>query len=291
MRHCLQCETSFNGEGWECANCGYQPDLHKGIPCFAPDIDDANAFDVESYADFGDSIERSYWFRPRNHLIAWAFNKYFPDARDFLEVGCATGFVLKGLAAGNPKLNLTGADIYHEGLAMAAKKLGGRADFMQLNALSLPFRGHFDVIGAFDVVEHIDDDVAAFEEFNRAVKPGGGIMIIVPRHMFLWSAVDDAARHKRRYSGAELSEKINRAGFEIIRQLSFGALTLPLQYLSRRIVKPKGEKLSDALEMVEMPGLAGYLLEKLLVLDQMFVRMGLDYPFGGSLMVIARKKA
>ena len=105
-------------------------------------------------------------------------------------------------------MTVTGADIFTKGLIFAEERLQGRAHFLQLNALDLPFRKEFDVIGAFDVIEHIDDDVAALKEIHKALKPGGGILMTVPRHMFLWSAVDTTAHHKCRYSGAELRRNV-----------------------------------------------------------------------------------
>jgi SAM-dependent methyltransferase len=72
------------------------------------------------------------------------------------------------------------------------------------------YRDEFDTIGAFDVIEHIEDDVGAMREIYRALKPGGGFMIIVPQHMFLWSRVDDLAFHKRRYARRELTAKLEK---------------------------------------------------------------------------------
>ena len=129
------------------------------------------------------------------------------------------------------------------------------------------FREEFDVIGAFDVIEHIDGDVAALKEIHKALKPGGGILMTVPRHMFLWSAVDTTAHHKCRYSGAELRRNVQAVGFHMVRQLSFGMLTLPLQYLSRRVLMKKGTRHSDVLELDEHP-IRDLVLKKLLELDQ-----------------------
>ena len=98
-------------------------------------------------------------------------------------------------------------------LAVAARGLGGRgrrvpdAALMRMAARRIPFDGEFDVVGAFDVIEHIEDDRAVLREMHRAAVPGGGILLTVPQHPFLWSEFDRQARHVRRYTAPELREK------------------------------------------------------------------------------------
>jgi SAM-dependent methyltransferase len=183
---------------------------------------------------------------------------------------------------------ITGTDIFTKGFIFAEERLQGRAHFFQTNALDLPFREEFDVIGAFDVIEHIDDDVAALKEIHKALKPGGGILMMVPRHMFLLSAMDTTAHHKSRYSGAELWRNVRAVGFHMVRQLSFGMLMLPLQYFSRRVLMKKGARHSDVLETDEHP-IRDLVLRKLLELDKIPIRWEINYPCGASLMVIAHK--
>jgi ubiquinone/menaquinone biosynthesis C-methylase UbiE len=288
MKRCLGCDLTFEGELWTCPSCNHAPIVKDGFHCFAPDLNGISAFDVHSFEDMGDQLDKSFWFPPRNRLINWALSKYFPKIETYLEIGCGTGYVLKGVADNNPATKFTATDIFTEGLVGAQKRLKERASFIQTNALHLPFREEFDVIGAYDVIEHIEEDVSALKELHRALKPGGGILMTVPRHMFLWSDVDTTAHHKRRYGGAELKKKIKEAGFDLVRQLSFGMVTLPLQYISRRYLLKKSEKHTDVLETDQSP-IVRFVLEKLLDLDQIPIRMGVNYPLGASLMVIARK--
>jgi len=78
------------------------------------------------------------------------------------------------------------------------------------------------------------DDELVLSEMFRATKPGGGIIVTVPQHQFLWSVVDEHAFHKRRYSRVDLVSKVERAGFRVARVTSFVSLLLPLMLLSRR---------------------------------------------------------
>ena len=65
------------------------------------------------------------------------------------------------------------------------------------------------MIGAFDVLEHIADDELVLSQMHQAVRKGGGIILTVPQHSFLWSEIDEYSRHVRRYSVSELKLKLS----------------------------------------------------------------------------------
>src|SRR5262249_5100894 len=141
----------------------------------------------------------SFWFRARNELILWALRTYAPETRRFLEIGCGTGFVLGAVRAAHPDAELVGTEIFGRGLTFAAGRVPG-AELVQPEAGAIPFRGDFAAIGAFDALEHIDDDRRVIGEVVRALRPGGRFLVTVPQHPALWSSQDDAARHVRRYT-------------------------------------------------------------------------------------------
>ena len=85
-------------------------------------------------------------------------------------------------------------------------------DLFQREARQMPFVSEFDVIGAFDVLEHIVEDEAVLEQIFRATRPGGGILVTVPQHPFVRSANDEHSMHQRRYRRADLRRKVGRAG-------------------------------------------------------------------------------
>ncbi|MBI1966300.1 MAG: class I SAM-dependent methyltransferase, partial [Betaproteobacteria bacterium] len=200
---------------------------------FAPEIAGGGAgFDPAHFAEFARLEAGNFWFRARNRLIVWAIAQYFGQARNFLEVGCGTGYVLSGIAAAFPGMKLAGSEAATEGLAFAVKRLPG-ANLMQMDARRIPFRAEFEVVGAFDVIEHIEEDAAVLRALHEAVVPGGGLLLTVPQHPFLWSEYDARARHVRRYRAQELREKVAAAGFEVIKMTSFVSLLLPLMAASR----------------------------------------------------------
>jgi len=70
-------------------------------------------------------------------------------------------------------MRLAGSEIFSAGLAFVAMRVPSAA-FYQMDARNIPFRDEFDIIGAFDVLEHIEDDVAVIDQVAKALRPGGG---------------------------------------------------------------------------------------------------------------------
>jgi SAM-dependent methyltransferase len=77
--------------------------------------------------------------------------------------------------------------------------------------------GAFDMVGIFEVLEHVDDDRGMLAEINRILRPGGHLLIDVPMHMKHFSAFDELVGHVRRYETNELLEKLDKAGFDVVR--------------------------------------------------------------------------
>ena len=213
--------------------------------------------------------------------------KYFGGAKDFFEVGCGTGFVLAGLQRAFPNLKLAGSEVYIEGLQFASKRVA-TAELMQIDASDIPFSDEFDVVGIFDVLEHIEQDQSILDQLYKTVSPGGGLIITVPQHQFLWSYQDVAASHVRRYSSFELEHKVKESGFKIITMTSFVSLLLPLMMVMRFAIRghqidfdPQGElKINSTLNS---------LLASIMSLEVGLIRLGVRFPLGGSLLLIAKK--
>jgi SAM-dependent methyltransferase len=213
--------------------------------------------------------------------------RYFPGARSLLEIGCGTGFVLKGLREAFPQLRLTGGELYLEGLRYASARLP-ELELLQFDARRIPFDSAFDVIGAFDVLEHILEDQQVLEEMRTAVRPGGGILITVPQHPWLWSSIDDYGDHKRRYRCGELRSKVARAGFKLSRVTSFMTLLLPAMAAVRLRGRLRPISLDPVRELVT-PRHATPILERIMDLESALIARGADLPLGGSLLLVAKR--
>ncbi len=289
MKTCQHCTARFEGRDWECPHCAHTPARRKGHWAFAPDPnEDCGSFDSQFFDRLAKTEPGNYWFESRNRLIIWALRRYFPSASDLLEIGCGTGFVLSGIRSCFPDLALSGSDIFSEGLSFAGARVPDAALF-QMDARHIPFWEEFDVIGAFDVLEHIAEDAEVLSQMFQAVKPGGGILLTVPQHRFLWSPSDDYAHHQRRYMRREIVDKVTRAGFDVVRATSFVSLLLPLMLLARiRPQKPQGEcKLWEELNVA--PSL-NRLFTEILDFERSIIQKGFSFPVGGSLLLIAERR-
>jgi SAM-dependent methyltransferase len=294
MRICPACGSGRCDDDWRCADCGNEPARVGGVPAFAPELAAENAgFRADYFAELAAVEGRSFWFHARNELIVWALRRYVPAFRDFLEIGCGTGFVLSGIHAAYPAAALSGSEIFQAGLEFAASRVPS-ADIYQMDARHIPFRDHFDAIGAFDVIEHIEDDRAVLAEAARALRPGGALLLTVPQHPALWSPQDEHAYHVRRYTSTDLRRKVEAAGFEIARMTSFVSLLLPLLFASRvrlRARRPAAGEAFDAIDAVRAPGRLNGALGAVMAVERAAIRAGLSFPAGGSLLLVARRRA
>src|SRR5581483_5167559 len=233
MKFCLSCQRPFPGEDWACPSCGHRPSKAGSIVSFAPELEKENPFfPAESFERLVALEEKYFWFLSRNEMILWALKKWLRQKGKLLEIGCGTGFVLSALERALPEMEMFGSEIYATGLSQAATRLK-RSGLFQMDARRIPYRDEFDVIGLFDVLEHIPEDEDVLRQAYLALKPQGGLLLTVPQHGFLWSYVDEISHHVRRYERRDLLEKVKRAGFEVVETTSFVSLLMPGLLLSR----------------------------------------------------------
>jgi SAM-dependent methyltransferase len=107
-------------------------------------------------------------------------------------------------------------------IAVARLNAGGaRAALGGITAL--PFdSARFDLVAAFDVIEHVEDDRRVFGELARVLKPGGVLLCSVPLHASHWTTFDAYVGHARRYDPAELRQLLSDNGFVIEQSAVFG---------------------------------------------------------------------
>ena len=228
-----------------------------------------------------------FWFESRNELLIWALKKYFTGMRSFLEIGCGTGFVLARVRASFPQAHVAGSEIFREGLAFAAGRMPA-TELLQMDAREIPFAAEFDVVAAFDVLEHIEEDEKVLQQMYAAVKPGGGIIITVPQHPWLWSGMDDYSFHKRRYTKAGLMNKVGQAGFGCVWTTSFTTLLLPAMMFSRWRLKGYTEGFDPQVEYRSSIRM-NKTLSGILTLERHLIRRRISLPFGGSLLLVAMR--
>jgi len=268
-------------------------ELIDGIKCYNPEsAQEYNDYPSEGFDLTEKNEHASFWCRSRTRLLKQVINKYTynKEGVQFLELGCGTGFFIRELAK-DKRFEITGSDIYLGGLKYAKTKLP-EADFVQIDATSNYMDKKFDIIGAFDVIEHIEDDEKVIENVARSLRDEGYFIVTVPQYKFLWTQLDEWVKHKRRYSRKELIAKLKSGGFEIVYQSSFIFTLFPLMMLSRltsRRSVPVEDETKNVERLVKLSPVLNWLFDKVMYLDEYLIRLGFSLPFGGSLLVVARK--
>lgn len=192
---------------------------------------------------------------------------------------------MRGIANAFPSWRLEGSEYFEDGLVFARQRVP-QCKFRQLDATAMTEDNAYDCIGSFDVLEHIDDDERVLSNFNRALRTRGFLVLTVPQHPWLWSAADDYAHHVRRYTVQELRRKVLHAGFRIEYCTSFVSLLLPLMALQRLSTRNLNYNPDDEFKISRLMNTALYLVMQL---ELTLLKVGLRFPAGGSLLLLARK--
>ena len=233
-------------------------------------------------------VEQSHWWYTGRRKILSDFveeiSRQVTDRRPrILDVGCGTGANLLMLSKYG---EAEGVDISEDALAFCRER---GLDRVRLGAgEKLPYDdGTFDLVTAFDVVEHMDDDLAGLREMRRVLRPGGRVLLFVPTFMFLWGLQDEVSNHRRRYRLPELRRVLEQAGFEIERT-TYANITffLPI-LLMRQLMRLTGIK-TDSENNINVPALNG-VLGRLFGAESWFLKR-MNLPFGVSGLCVARVK-
>ncbi len=170
-----------------------------------------------------------WWYRERRHLLRERVRGLRPGLA--LDVGAAGG--------GNTRVlrelgwRATALEYGVDGAQVAAQR---GLPTLRGDATALPVAsGCCDLVVAFDVLEHLEDDLGAAREVLRALRPGGTFVVAVPADPRLWSAHDEAVDHVRRYTRPTLTTVLVRAGFALGPMASWNVLLRPVVSMRRRV--------------------------------------------------------
>lgn len=240
--------------------------------------------------------ENHFWFRARNRLLKTVIADLVrPLAAGYqvLEVGCGTGFVLQMIEQVCREGNVTGVDLFEEGIAFARSRV--RCPLVQADIYDLPFARPFDVIGLFDVLEHLPNDDTALKSLASRLAPGGSLVLTVPAHRTLWSHFDVYSQHYRRYSTKSITEVLQGAGLRVQYMTQFMSALYPAMWLKRKFAvdaqslmgdpeKTRSQSLSD----LEVGKVANAVFGALLAWEPFAVKWRMNIPLGTSILAVAQ---
>lgn len=229
--------------------------------------------------------ERHWWYLGMQRIVGSMLERYLSPAGGLriLDAGCGTGGMLKYLAKfGSP----VGIDVANEAVGLAHQR--GLDGVARASVEELPFTASvFDLLVSFDVLYHqaVVDDRRALQEFHRVLKPGGLLLVRVPAYNWLRGAHDLAVHTRHRYTGSELGNKLQDAGFSLLKVTHVNSLLFPVA-AAKRLMEGKHHPLMMDLELPPAP--INSMLYSVLKLESRLLP-AVSFPWGLSVMALARK--
>jgi SAM-dependent methyltransferase len=224
--------------------------------------------------------EDFFWFEGKNGLVEALLRRCGAKAgARILDVGAGTGGYL-------PAAKRLG-DVYVVDADPSVLELvpeGAYKEKRCADLRSLPYPdGFFDIIMAYDILEHVDDDARAVSEVHRCLKPGGAFIFTVPAHQGLFSYHDRVLGHLRRYGMPDVKAKMACFGSS---QTGYWLAALFPAMAAMRILQRRKK---SGRHLARLPGPLNRLLTLELRLENRLIGAGFRLPFGLTIYGICRK--
>lgn len=238
--------------------------------------------------------DRHFWFVARNEILTALLSGLeptLPAGYRVLEVGCGDGNTLRVLTRVCRRGVVFGMDLQAEGLDFARPRVD--CALVRGDIVRSPFTPatRFHVIAMFDVIEHIDEESDVLAAVRMMLAPDGLLMLTVPASPQLWSAFDEAAGHRRRYTVEGLRARLIQAGFRVEYLSPFMAALYPLAWIRRRVAR-RPVTAEGAFEFarrdLRIVPVINPLLRWFLSREARLIAARARLPFGTSLIAVAR---
>jgi SAM-dependent methyltransferase len=229
--------------------------------------------------------DRHWWYRGRRTVLEGVIAELrLPARARILDAGCGSGRNMLDLARHGV---VTGVELSQTSVELARAR--GSGEVLAGSVLEMPFEADsFDLAASLDVIEHLEDDLAALRELRRTVAPGGTLLVTVPAYPWLWSGHDEINHHHRRYTRRSLQAVAEQAGWQQVRTTYFNSLLLPVAILLRVLDRLSTKTTESSLDLWVPPEPLNWLLERPLALEAALIARGGRIPAGLSLLAVFR---
>lgn len=259
-----------------------------------------DSYDPVYFAPLFAIEDRHFWFRARNHvitIIAQQVADRLTAGYRTLEVGCGTGNTLRILEQVCTRGSVMGMDLFAEGLSYARQRT--ICPLVQGDMHAAPFNTQFDLIGLFDVLEHLPDDIQVLHDLHAMLAPDGTLLLTVPAHPSLWSYFDEASHHCRRYELDDLEHKLISTGYRVEYLTYYMMSIFPLIWLGRRFATLTNQRTTHtknhtynlATRELRIIPLVNEMLCWILEQETQLIRRRYRLSVGTSLLVVAHKSS
>jgi SAM-dependent methyltransferase len=226
-----------------------------------------------------------WWFCARRRILKSVIARFAPRSTGLrlLEAGCGTGGNLRMLSEFG---SLAAFELDDEARDIARHKMPIDVKSGMLPD-GIPFAPRsFDIVAAFDVIEHVERDVESLAKLREQLAPGGRLVMTVPALPWLWSQHDVTHHHFRRYTRGQLDATLRRAGLEPLRISYFNTLLFPAIAAVRLCKKAFGMKEEGDDSMPS--AFVNCVLKEIFGFESNLVGR-VPLPFGVSLLAVAQR--
>ena len=220
-------------------------------------------------------IEDSWWYRGRAAVIAGILQR-LPRAARALDFGAGFGGMFSTLSRFSARVDAFEPD------PLASTGLRRRGYTQAYPTTEAALAEHYDLIGLFDVIEHIERDVDFLTQLKNSLTGQGSLVLTVPAYPWLWGPLDVASHHFRRYTKSSLRKAVEAAGYQV-EFVSYWNFFLFPAAATIRLLGSVGEA------GLGLPGPLNALFLGLVRLEAFLMRL-FPLPFGLSLIMLASPK-
>lgn len=239
------------------------------------------------YREQFDIEDSHWWYVGRRRVLRSLLRGFLPvdQPHQALEIGCGGGGNLSLLSEFSSQL--TAVEMEPAAVNTAKQRRLGDIHQGKLGDPLQIFTQQYDLIGLFDVLEHIPDDQQALNQIKPLLSDRGQLFITVPAYPFLWTRHDEVAHHYRRYTQKALTDVLERSGYHVRYAGHFNTILFPpalVTLLAARALH------ADPGEAIKQPAAPVNALLKALFSFEAWLLPRWRFPFGLSIAAVAHAK-